>query len=394
MNWTRPPDLRAQVQRLWDSGRWLSTVAKDERLFPLRLSLKCPTSIEIAGQFAAVREWISELTKMQHVRIVMSERKHRVFGSNLIPAEAWIDSVDEATALIGKQRDLLRFSELIQQTREHQPPLLAWLSKRPLRALELYAEWARILAVVAWIHGNPRPNVYLRQVDIPGVHTKFIETHRGVLQELLDLVLPPDTIDSLANGTSRFTKRYGFRDKPSLIRFRMLDPSAALLKAGELQDISLDADSFSKLSTTVARVFIVENEINFLAFPQVHGGMVIFGAGYGFDVMRQATWLSDRSIYYWGDIDTHGFGILDQMRSILPTSKSFLMDRQTLVAHQSQWDSEPQPLLRDLPHLDDAESALFDDLRNNRMGMHVRLEQERVGFGWFENALRRIHDNE
>ena len=37
---------------------------------------------------------------------------------------------------------------------------------------------------------NPRPNIYLRQVDLPGLHTKFIEAHRGVLAELLDLALP------------------------------------------------------------------------------------------------------------------------------------------------------------------------------------------------------------
>ena len=33
--------------------------------------------------------------------------------------------------------------------------------------------------------------MYLRQVDVPGVDTKFIERHKGVLTELLDVQLDP-----------------------------------------------------------------------------------------------------------------------------------------------------------------------------------------------------------
>lgn len=75
-------------------------------------------------------------------------------------------------------------------TRQKRPVLLPWLEKRPLRALELSAEWPRLLDVVAWLVEHPRPGIYLRQVDLPGVHSKFIEAHRSVLTELLDLALP------------------------------------------------------------------------------------------------------------------------------------------------------------------------------------------------------------
>jgi hypothetical protein len=49
--------------------------------------------------------------------------------------------------------------------------------------------------------------------------------------------------------------------------------------------------------------------------------------------------------------------------------------------------SEPQPVLRDLPRLDGNERALFEDLRGNRLGVAVRLEQEKIGFGWVRRAL-------
>lgn len=43
------------------------------------------------------------------------------------------------------------------------------MSRRPLQALELADRWERLLAVVAWLQANPRPGVYARQVDAPGV---------------------------------------------------------------------------------------------------------------------------------------------------------------------------------------------------------------------------------
>ena len=224
MTWTRPVDLRAQVQKLWDRGELLASLVTGESLFPKRLVLKGPTSAEMADRFEEARIWISELRVMPHCRVEMREFKHRVFGANAVPHEVWIDTVEDALALIGKQRDVARFTALIDVTRKRQPQLLGWLAKRPMRALELSNEWSLLLEIVAWLQTHPRPGVYLRQVDIPGVHSKFIEAHRGVLVELLDIVLPPSVIDPTASGTSQFAKRYGFCDKPVRIRFRVLDP--------------------------------------------------------------------------------------------------------------------------------------------------------------------------
>ncbi len=72
-------------------------------------------------------------------------------------------------------------------------------------------------ATARWIDERQSPGMYLRQVDVPGVDTKFIEGHRGVLAELLDLQLTPDRIDANATGLAA---RYRFRRKPSYVRFR------------------------------------------------------------------------------------------------------------------------------------------------------------------------------
>jgi hypothetical protein len=406
MTWTTPADLKAQVQKLWDRGLLPAILAGGAAVFPKRLTLKGPGSRDLSNRFPEVRDWIARLSDAAgQYRIEWRSFNHRVLGVNRIPAAIWIDTLEDALGLIGKRRAADQFSALVDLTRQQQPKLVPWLARRPLRALELSADWPQLLALAAWLIEHPRPGLYLRQIDLPGVHTKLIEGHRGVLAELLDLVLPPEAIDVAWTGSSGFCRRYGFLDKPLRVRFRLLDPAIQVLAtnntAGAVcsslprtessaQDITLTQPAFAALDLPVATVFITENEINFLAFPPVAQALVIFGAGYGFENIASSAWLQSKHVYYWGDIDTHGFAILNQLRSVLPGAVSLLMDRQTLLHHRQLWGIEAQQETATLARLTTGESTLCDQLRQNHWGDRVRLEQERIGFQYLRAALRRL----
>lgn len=390
MKWTTPTDLQAQVHKLWDRGLLLASVAGGESVFPRRLALKGPDSRALGERFSEVRDWIAGLVANEGLyRIEWRSVNHRVLGANRIPSAIWIDTLEQALGLIGKHRAAERFAGMVERTRETRAELIPWLAKRPLRALALAEEWPQLLAIVDWLSKHPRPEVYLRQVDLPGVHTKLIEGHRAVLAELFDLVLPGEAIDATHTGAFGFCRRYGFLDKPARVRFRMLDPTVRLLPMASDQDITLAQAAFSSLAPPVTTVFITENEINFLAFPNVRDSMVIFGAGYGFANLVAAHWLQEKNILYWGDIDTHGFAILNQLRGFFPHTVSFLMDRETLLAHRQFWGSEPQPQTGDLLRLTTEEQALYDQLRQHTWGVSVRLEQEKIGFQFLAATLQR-----
>ena len=391
MKWTTPADLKAQVQKLWDRGLLLSSMCGGEPIFPRRLVLKGPNSREQSERFPEVRDWISQLSgDAEHYRIERRKVSHRVLGSNEIPSEIWVDTIEDALVLIGKRRAAEQFAALVRLTSERQPKLVSWLKKRPLRASELGDVWPQLLAVVNWLHDHPRPAVYLRQIDLPGVHTKLIEAHRAVLAELLDIVLPEDSIEVSSTGVRGFCRRYGFLETPSWVRFRVLDPIVALLPEQFGQDIAVTAQSFSILDLPVSNVFISENEVNFLAFPNVADAIIVFGAGYGFDHIASADWLKQKNLRYWGDIDTHGFAILNQLRNLFPHAASFLMDQQTLLAHRPFWGIEAQPETAKLSRLTAEEGALYDRLRRNHWGDRIRLEQERIGFDFVLEALRNL----
>ena len=385
--WSTPRDLKSQLARLWERGDLLRDAVTGQQRFPLRLPLKGPASQDITERFEAVRAWATALADAAPLRVEWQDLRHRVQGAQQLPAAVWIDTPEAALAWLGRRREHACFVGLVGTTRERCPALLPWLEKRPLQALELADDWPRLLAVVDWIKAHPRPRIYLRQVDVPGVHSKFIEAHRAVLAELLDLALPPTAVDATHTGVAHFSARYGFLDKPARIRFRVLDASIQTLAGTTCPDLTLDATSFSLLRVPVRRVLITENETNFLALPHVPDALALFGAGYGWEALAQARWLEHCAILYWGDIDTHGFAILDRLRGHFAHVTSFLMDRATLDAHIAFWGREDRPQRADLPRLTTEERALYDDLRDNRIREGLRLEQEHVGFGWVRRKL-------
>jgi hypothetical protein len=66
------------------------------------------------------------------------------------------------------------------------------------------------------------------------------------------------------------------------------------------------------------------------------------------------------------------------------------MDRATLLAHEALWGREDSPRAADVSRLGAEERSLYEDLRAHRIRPSLRLEQEHIGFGWLESALKHL----
>ena len=154
--------------------------------------------------------------------------------------------------------------------------------------------------------------------------------------------------------------------------------------------MTVRTDELARSPLTARRIFAVENEITYLAFPDVADSAIIFGSGYAAAALAPLTWLGDRELVYWGDLDTHGFAILNVLRAYFRGATSMLMDRRTLFDHEGQWVTEPSQSVGVLEHLTDAEQRLYADLVDHTFGSSVRLEQERIRFSAVERALAEL----
>jgi hypothetical protein len=377
--WTKPADVRARLGRKWQSGVLLAAFASGQPFEPLGVPIRGPASSEIAERLAAVQEWVADWQRAGRGVLRVEYRKigGRQVGSNLIPCRAWLDSYDQVWKLLGVAADVRLLAELTEATQATCPTLVPWVERHPMRTLRLADRWHRLLTTVQWIDERQVPGLYVRQVDVPGVDTKFIEGNRGVLSELLDLQLPSGRVDV---GAADFELRYGFRRKPGYIRFRADDFDG-------WRELSVRAEDFGAPPAGITRAYVLENEITYLAVPCPPRAMLILGGGYAVPVLESLGWLADLDLVYWGDIDTHGFAILDRMRRRFSSVRSMLMDRTTLLSHRDKWVTEPSPTSSSLEFLDGDEAALYADLVADRLGRSVRLEQERIGFGLIERAM-------
>jgi hypothetical protein len=384
--WTTPDDVERTLRRQWDTGRALAAYGEGAAWQPLGVPLRGPTAGELAAELERARSWAAtwrraagRLGRLEHRRV-----GGRLVGVNELPARLWVDSYDQLWTALGVREPAEWFATQVEAARADNPRLIEWMLRHPLRVLERRTEWSRLVATVRWIDAYADGSRYLRQVDVPGVDTKFIETHRAVLASLLDAQLDSDRID-FSRPRSDLAARYGLRRRPRYARLRTLDDRRPL--AGGFSELSVRLHELAATPPTCEKVYVIENDITYLAFPSVDHAVAVFGGGYAVTMLEQLGWLTDRELIYWGDLDTHGFGILDRLRQRFPHTRSLLMDRRTLLDHENQWVREGTPLVAHLAHLRPEEAELYRDLVEQTFGPAVRLEQERVSYSAITAAV-------
>jgi hypothetical protein len=77
--------------------------------------------------------------------------------------------------------------------------------------------------------------------------------------------------------------------------------------------------------------------------PFPDDAFVLWDAGYTVNLAGSLPWLVGKEVWYWGDLDTRCFAILNRLRYNCPDVRSFLMDCATLLAHRDRWVIEPKP---------------------------------------------------
>ncbi|MBE0470865.1 MAG: hypothetical protein IBX55_15335 [Methyloprofundus sp.] len=381
-------EIKARLLKRWLSHFLPDSLEAESVCFPLRIGLKPPADKQLLQDFEAVKSWVKSYAQLENPAFKIDwQTKRTSLGKNDFPQAIVFQDVENLAKFLNKTGELTLYQTLCNQLINGFPLLRTFCQKQPAKVLAHNQAWSSLLHFLHWRVSHSNPQIYLRQVPLAQFDSKFLEAHKGVLADCLDLILPPEQIQKDFSRVKQFCARYGFLDQTEQLQARLLDPNQSLQGFKTISAPFAEWQGFQSQTLGIQRVFITENKVNFLAFPDTQSSLILFGKGFGFEHWKQLAWLKDLPIFYWGDIDTHGFAILNQFRQAWSQTQSLLMDEATLLAHQDLWGLEPQPTHAELTALTRPEQQLYQGLQQNRFGQNIRLEQERIRYTWLRQVL-------
>ena len=303
--------------------------------------------------------------------------KTRKHGEQDIPVSISFLTEQDFLKYIGKEQDTAGFRKDVERILSAFPELVEWVCRFPNKVLDNHRVWDDVLKVCIYFKGNPKPQLYIRELPIQ-VDTKFIERNKGIIKELLDIIIAK----SVNPDETRFETRFNLRYDEPVVRFRVLDKAMSQMLFSGIDDLSVPINQFQEVEIPVEVVYIVENKMNMLTFPPIQKSIVVWGHGFGVDLLKDVTWLKSKKIFYWGDLDAQGFQILSEIKTHFPQVESFLMDRETFdLFYESGFGTETN-VEKNL-FLTPEEEKMFDFLKEG----NYRLEQEKIPFEYASSKI-------
>lgn len=327
----------------------------------LSIPLHPPTAAKAAADLTATTEFIRQWQGQPGVETAVRNWAGVGLGRQEVPVRLQLSTTAELVDFAdcrGEWDELVARRDLLVSQVDSLPAVVAALPLwrgLPLADLHLAGE------VVDWFMHHPLSGVLPRAVAVEGVHTKWLENHRPLVESLL-----------AARRGHQGRAELGLATPENRVSLRF--PSGE--GPGGLADVAVQISDLDRLPVPRA-VVMVENLETFLALPTWPGVVLAWGAGYQAGEIVRSPYFRQPPLLYWGDLDADGYAILDRLRGEIPGARSVLMDSGTVDRwrHLGVADRNFQP--RRYERLNDAELAGLEALI---LGGHLRIEQERIRF--------------
>ncbi len=369
-----PEEIRTQAERCYKE--FLISSINGEVFFPKDIRFGKVKPSETVEEFSRIDKELQSLRRKSKenigygYRTEFVRRNDQKIGPQQFPNRIYFDSETDYLKYIHKEKEYLAFKKEVSQITSRIPKLKDWVLQNPLKVIENLGEWNDLIKVCDYFIKNPRPNLYIRELPIE-VHTKFIEEKKPILKFLLNFLIE----EHINKDNEFFEIRFNLKYSEPLIRLRILDEDISKKYFSGLTDMSITKTEFNHINLSCSRVFILENMLNFLTLPPLNNSISIFGKGFQLNLLKDARWLNDKHIIYWGDIDTHGFQILSQLRSYFPQTQSLMMDSETFNMFRDFVVQGSETSVEHLNNLTPDEDRLFKYLLSTKKN---RLEQEKI----------------
>src|SRR3546814_851990 len=155
-----------------------------EGVWPLVVALGVPTGKDIAEDAAAVRAWAAAWQlRTSPGEALFEERQFARFGRHRLPSRLSFESAAAVAAAVGQSRRWEIASERYQRMSSRWPVLAqcsALASRFDVLADYSAEDFERLMTLLAWLNANPASGLYLRQLPVEGLDTKWLEKRTGL----------------------------------------------------------------------------------------------------------------------------------------------------------------------------------------------------------------------
>lgn len=359
--------LCAEVERRL-KRTWHLDIAQETTSWPFDLVVGQPDSATLSNDFPGIQRSVAAIRDWARAHdLSVRDANRRVFGTTQpLPSHITIPGLHVAAAVCGPEwvARIERAEGRLDRLGNVYPTCTRLSTV--LRSVDAYTDrdFELLLTVTDWFASHSADGLTPRQVPVPGVHAKWLNTHTPVIEILLGRRL---------NLAGRH---------PARIHFAYLDPEH-LASAGRRFDSATVGDAAEPVYRPTV-VVITENKDTAIHFPPIRRGIAIEGAGFGGLTVASFEWVLAADVVYWGDLDSAGFEILDGYRRDGVPARSLLMDLKTYVEYAA-WgtyhDAKGERLRPSAPKpletLTEAEREVYHVVCSQAAGP-PRIEQERI----------------
>ena len=384
-----PQALAAKLAQQWNSADWRERqLLGGGTAWPLTLSIGQPDPAVFLNDATALRSHLQQWRAVEDLglgNVQWQERRYRGSSDAIaVPTHWQLAKPSQCIAAIRHFKvqghaqvhsDYARLSTLIAGV--DRPGFQRLLVRRLVQWRDVPVDAVIAAAkMVLQLEPGSAQGKPLRALAMQGNDTKFFERHASLLTALLD-----ERFDGEASrqGLVGFLGALPEDDHWLLI---------APLAPGLLPFAQMRVRASELLTTPLParRILLVENERCLHQLPRpVANTIAVLGAGLNLGWLA-APWLQERTVAYWGDLDTWGLHMLAIARGHVPHLHALLMNAATFSAHQHLAVAEPV-------HAPDTVAGTWTP-KEEALALHLRaqdkgrLEQEFLPAEAVHSALR------
>lgn len=325
-----PTEIRKKALRSYPT--FLSAILTRERFFPLHIrGNKGKATDAMETLYPTLRRLLeNEKKKLGYgYTVTLKSVNTRHAGTISMPDEIYFENVEDYLKFIEKEKEFLAFRKAVQKTKKALPDLLNWMGNNPMKVVKNLEKWGFLLKIGLFFKENSRPNLYARALPID-VPTVFIEENQGILIEILEVVLPPE---SISKKEEIFEKKFGLKYDEPVVRVRILDVGIGDLFDKNI-DVSLSISDWNLKEIQAEWAYLISDKMDFLRFPNKNKSVAIWVNESNLQSLFELKFLHSAEVYFWGNISVASFQKLSDIRTKLPNVKSFCMHSTILETYK------------------------------------------------------------